>query len=45
MKFLFALSESWAGIRSNISMVISIILVTFISLTFVGIAALLHCNK
>ena len=42
MKVLFALSESWAGIRSNVSMVISIILVTFISLSFVGIAALLQ---
>lgn len=38
----FVLSEMWAGLRSNISMVISIILVTFISLTFVGVAALLQ---
>ncbi len=38
----FILSEMWAGVKSNVSMVFSIILVTFISLTFVGIAALLQ---
>ena len=38
----FILSEMWAGLKSNVSMVFSIILVTFISLTFVGIAALLQ---
>ena len=38
----FVLGEMWAGLRSNVSMVISIILVTFISLTFVGVAALLQ---
>jgi len=38
----FILSEMWAGLKSNVSMVFSIILVTFISLTFVGVAALLQ---
>lgn len=38
----FVLGEMWAGLKSNVSMVISIILVTFISLTFVGVAALLQ---
>jgi len=42
MNLGFVLSEMWAGIKSNISMVISIVLVTFISLTFVGVAALLQ---
>jgi cell division transport system permease protein len=32
----------WAGLKSNVSMVFSIVLVTFISLTFVGVAALLQ---
>jgi cell division transport system permease protein len=42
MKLGFVLSEMWAGIRSNLSMVVSIILVSFISLTFVSVAALLQ---
>ena len=42
MKLGFLLGEVWSGLRSNISMVVSIILVTFISLSFVGIAALLQ---
>ena len=42
MKLGFLLGEVWSGLRSNVSMVVSIILVTFISLTFVGIAALLQ---
>jgi len=42
MKVSFLLSETWEGIRRNISMVLSIVLVTFVSLTFVAIAALLQ---
>ena len=42
MKLGFLLGEVWSGLRSNVSMVVSIILVTFISLSFVGIAALLQ---
>lgn len=38
----FILGEVWAGIRSSVGMVISIILVTFVSMSFVGIAALLQ---
>lgn len=38
----FVLSEMWQGMRRNSSMVISVILVTFVSLTFVGAAALLQ---
>lgn len=42
MRFGFIFSEVGQGLRRNISMVISIILVTFISLTFVGTASLLQ---
>lgn len=42
MRFGFIFSEVWQGLRRNISMVISIVLVTFISLTFVGTASLLQ---
>jgi cell division transport system permease protein len=42
MRFGFMFSEVGQGLRRNIAMVISIILVTFISLTFVGTASLLQ---
>ena len=42
MRMGFILKETWEGIRGNLSMVTSIILVTFVSLTFVSIAALLQ---
>lgn len=42
MKLGFVLSEMWAGIRGNFSMIVSIILVTFVSLSFVSVAALLQ---
>ncbi|GIG24760.1 cell division protein FtsX [Cellulomonas denverensis] len=38
----FILSEIGIGLRRNLSMAISVILVTFVSLTFVGAAALLQ---
>jgi cell division transport system permease protein len=40
--FGFIMSEMWQGLRRNTSMVISVILVTFVSLTFVGAAILLQ---
>ena len=40
MKFVF--SEVAQGFRRNLSMVVSVVLVTFISLTFVGTASLLQ---
>lgn len=40
MRFQFILSELGQGLRRNLSMTISVILVTFISLTFVGAAIL-----
>lgn len=40
MRLAFILSEIGSGLRRNLSMVASVILVTFISLTFVGAAGL-----
>jgi cell division transport system permease protein len=42
MRFGFMFSEVGQGLRRNLAMVVSIILVTFISLTFVGTASLLQ---
>lgn len=42
MRLAFILSEIGGGLRRNLSMVISVILVTFVSLTFVGAAGLLQ---
>ena len=44
MRFGLIMSEVGQGLRRNISMVISVILVTFISLTFVGAAILLQAQ-
>ena len=42
MRFGLVMGEAASGLRRNISMVISVVLVTFISLTFVGAAILLQ---
>ena len=42
MRLGLVLSEVGQGLRRNLSMVISVVLVTFISLTFVGAAILLQ---
>ncbi|HEY1530454.1 MAG TPA: permease-like cell division protein FtsX [Galbitalea sp.] len=42
MRFGLVLSEAAQGLRRNVAMVISVILVTFISLTFVGAAILMQ---
>jgi len=42
MRLQFILSEIGLGLRRNLSMTISVILVTFVSLMFVGSAALLQ---
>ncbi|HEY8589061.1 MAG TPA: permease-like cell division protein FtsX [Naasia sp.] len=42
MRFALIWQEVWQGLRRNVSMVVSVVLVTFISLTFVGAAALLQ---
>src|ERR1700712_2338153 len=42
MRLGLVLAEAGNGLRRNLSMVISIVLVTFVSLTFVGAAALLQ---
>ncbi|MEV8266212.1 permease-like cell division protein FtsX [Microbacterium sp. NPDC076911] len=42
MRFGLVLSEALSGLRRNVSMVISVVLVTFVSLTFVGVAMLMQ---
>ncbi len=42
MRLGFIFRETWQGIKGNLSMVMSIVLVTFVSLTFVSIASLLQ---
>ena len=42
MRFALVWSEAASGLRRNLSMVVSVILVTFISLTFVGAAILMQ---
>lgn len=42
MRLQFILSEIGQGLRRNLSMTVSVVLVTFVSLTFVGSAALLQ---
>lgn len=42
MRFGLVLGEAASGLRRNFSMVVSIVLVTFVSLTFVGTAALMQ---
>ncbi|MFI5085380.1 MAG: permease-like cell division protein FtsX [Actinomycetales bacterium] len=42
MRLAFILGEIGSGLRRNMSMVVSVILVTFVSLTFVGAAGLLQ---
>lgn len=42
MRFALVMGEVGQGLRRNLSMVVSVVLVTFISLTFVGASALLQ---
>lgn len=42
MRFGLVLGEVWNGLRRNVSVVISVILVTFVSLTFVGAAIIMQ---
>lgn len=42
MRFGLVLGEVWNGLRRNLSVVISVILVTFVSLTFVGAAIIMQ---
>lgn len=44
MRFSLVMSEVFTGLRRNISMVISVVLVTFVSLTFVGAAILMQAQ-
>lgn len=42
MRVGLVLGEVWSGLRRNLSVVISVVLVTFVSLTFVGAAILMQ---
>lgn len=42
MRVRLVLGEVWSGLRRNLSVVISVVLVTFVSLTFVGAAILMQ---
>ena len=42
MRLRFIVSEVWQGLRRNMTMALSVIIVTLVSLTFVGAAALLQ---
>ncbi|MFF2484843.1 permease-like cell division protein FtsX [Microbacterium sp. NPDC058062] len=42
MRFGLIMSEAFTGLRRNVSMVVSVVLVTFVSLTFVGAAILMQ---
>ena len=42
MRFGLIMSEALTGLRRNVSMVVSVVLVTFVSLTFVGAAILMQ---
>ncbi|WP_418607749.1 permease-like cell division protein FtsX [Georgenia sp. SUBG003] len=42
MRLRFVLSQTFQGLSRNLAMTVSVILVTFVSLTFVGAAALLQ---
>jgi len=42
MRIGLILSEAFSGLRRNLSMVVSVVLVTFVSLTFVGAAILMQ---
>lgn len=44
MRLQFILSEIGQGLRRDLSMTVSVVLVTFVSLTFVGSAALLQAQ-
>jgi len=44
MRIGLILAEAFGGLRRNISMVISVVLVTFVSLTFVGAAILMQAQ-
>ncbi|MGR4010674.1 permease-like cell division protein FtsX [Leucobacter sp. 1207-22] len=42
MRFRLVMGEVWSGLRRNLSVAISVVLVTFVSLTFVGAAVLMQ---
>ena len=44
MRFRFILSETWNSLKRNVSMIISVMLVTFISFLFIGASVLMQAQ-
>ena len=44
MRMRFILSETWTSLRRNVSMIISVMLVTFISFVFIGASVLIQAQ-
>jgi len=44
MRLRFVLSETWIGLKRNLSMILSVTLVTFISFVFIGASALMQAQ-
>ncbi|KFF31069.1 permease-like cell division protein FtsX [Bifidobacterium bombi] len=44
MRFRFILSETWTSLRQNVSMILSVLLVTFISFIFIGASVLMQAQ-
>lgn len=44
MRIRFILSETWTSLRQNVSMILSVMLVTFISFVFIGASALMQAQ-
>ena len=44
MRFRFILSETWNSLKRNVSMIISVMLVTFISFLFIGVSGLMQAQ-
>ena len=44
MRARFILSETWTSLRRNVSMILSVMLVTFISFLFIGASVLLQAQ-
>ena len=44
MRLRFIFSETWISLRRNVSMIISVMLVTFISFLFIGASVLMQAQ-
>ncbi|PZO99209.1 MAG: cell division protein FtsX, partial [Gardnerella vaginalis] len=44
MRLQFIFSETWISLRRNVSMIVSVMLVTFISFLFIGASVLMQAQ-